>query len=314
VMFTTSCFANMLGLNISSGLNSVVTIYIVIPFLVIPQILLSGVIVKFDKLNPVISSSGNVPFIGNVMTSRWAFEALSVNQFTDNLYEKNFFPQDRQMSIASYKKDWWLAALRERLDKAERILTEGGDRKQLTEILPLLKNEVEKENKRTPSVVYSKTEKLTEKTFDLSTLKEVRNYFEQIRQYNISRFNKASDTKDAIINRLQSQMGNDEFKSLKKNNHNEATEEMLRNMTSAEKILVDGKNIQQKFEPIYMETPENKFLSAPFFVCEKNFFGSTFGTFGVNLVVIWLMTLLLYVMLVTDALRKLLSVPFSRKR
>lgn len=314
VMFTTSCFANMLGLNISSGLNSVVTIYIVIPFLVIPQILLSGVIVKFDKLNPIISSSGNVPFIGNVMTSRWAFEALSVNQFTNNLYEKNFFSQDRQMSIASYKKDWWLAALRERLDKAERILTEGGDRKQLSEILPLLKNEIEKENRQMPTVVFSSTEKLIEKTFDISVLKETRKYFEQIRQYNISRFNKASDTKDAIINRLQSQLGNEEFKSLKKNNYNEATEEMLRNMNSAEKILVDGKNIQQKFEPVFMETPENKFLSAPFFVCEKNFFGKTFGTFAVNLLIIWFMTLLLYFTLVTDALRKVLSVSFYKRK
>ncbi|HLG33911.1 MAG TPA: ATP-binding cassette domain-containing protein [Bacteroidia bacterium] len=314
VMFTTSCFANMLGLNISSGLNSVVTIYIVIPFLIIPQILLSGVIVKFDKLNPVISSSGNVPFIGNIMTSRWAFEALAVNQFTNNLYEKNFFSQDRQMSIASFKKDWWLSALREKSDKAERIITEGGDRKQLAEILPLLKNEIEKENKRTPAVALTETENLTEETFDINVLKEVRNYFEQIRQFNISRFNRASDVKDAIINRLQSQLGKEEFKSLKKNNYNEATEELLRNINSTEKILVAGKNILQKYEPVYMETPENKFLSAPFFVCEKNFFGKTFGTFGVNLMVIWFMTLILYMTLVTDALRKFLSVSFYKRK
>jgi ABC transport system ATP-binding/permease protein len=45
VLFSTSCFANMLGLNISSAFNSAVTIYILIPFLLIPQLLLSGVIV-----------------------------------------------------------------------------------------------------------------------------------------------------------------------------------------------------------------------------------------------------------------------------
>ncbi|MBK5283863.1 MAG: ABC transporter permease, partial [Bacteroidia bacterium] len=315
IMFTTSCFANLLGLNISSGLNSVVTIYIVIPFLIIPQILLSGVIVKFDKLNPIISSSGNVPLIGNVMTSRWAFEALSVNQFRNNLYEQNFFNQDRQMSIASYKKDWWLPTLREKLDKAERILTEAGDRKQLKEILPLLKNEIEKENIRTPSVAYAGTEKLTEKSFDIGVLKEVKNYFEQIRQYNISRYNGASQRKDNIISHLISQSNSEEFTTLKKNNYNEATEELLRNTNSAEKILISGNTIIQKFEPVFMETPQNKLLSAPFFVSEKNLFGSALGTFGVNLLVIWVMSLILYLTLVTDAMRKFLSLElFRRKR
>ena len=51
ILFTTSCSANILGLNISSAFNSVIAIYIIIPFILIPQLLFSGVIVKFDKLH-----------------------------------------------------------------------------------------------------------------------------------------------------------------------------------------------------------------------------------------------------------------------
>ena len=51
ILFTTSCFANMMGLNISSAFNSVITIYILIPFIIIPQLLFSGVLVKFDRLH-----------------------------------------------------------------------------------------------------------------------------------------------------------------------------------------------------------------------------------------------------------------------
>src|SRR5690606_23169385 len=58
VLFTVSCFANTLGLNISSAFNSAVTIYILIPFLIIPQLLLAGVVVKFEKLNPTIAVFG----------------------------------------------------------------------------------------------------------------------------------------------------------------------------------------------------------------------------------------------------------------
>src|SRR5690606_25641049 len=92
VLFTVSCFANMLGLNISSAFNSAVTIYILIPFLIIPQLLLAGVVVKFDKLNPTVASigggGGKVPVVGEVMASRWAYEALAVNQFKENSFEK----------------------------------------------------------------------------------------------------------------------------------------------------------------------------------------------------------------------------------
>ncbi|MDX2432230.1 MAG: ATP-binding cassette domain-containing protein, partial [Bacteroides sp.] len=75
ILFSTSCFANLMGLNISSGLNSVITIYILVPFLLIPQILFCGVLVKFDKLNRSISNQQVVPVIGDLMTSRWAYEA-----------------------------------------------------------------------------------------------------------------------------------------------------------------------------------------------------------------------------------------------
>ncbi len=81
ILFSVSCFANLLGLNISATFNSVKVIYILIPILIIPQLLFSGILVQFDKLNPVFSSKSHVPWIGNVMASRWAYEALAVTQF-----------------------------------------------------------------------------------------------------------------------------------------------------------------------------------------------------------------------------------------
>ena len=112
VLFSCSFFANMLGLNISSAFNSVVTIYILIPILLIPQLLLSGVIVKFDKLNPSLSSQTVVPIAGEMMASRWAFEALAVNQFKENKFEKEYYSFDKAMSIANYKKNFWIAAVK----------------------------------------------------------------------------------------------------------------------------------------------------------------------------------------------------------
>ncbi|MEQ9414227.1 MAG: ATP-binding cassette domain-containing protein, partial [Cyclobacteriaceae bacterium] len=75
ILFSCSCFANILGLNISSAFDSAVTIYILIPILIIPQLLLSGVVISFDKFNPKVGTPNGIPLLGEMMTSRWAFEA-----------------------------------------------------------------------------------------------------------------------------------------------------------------------------------------------------------------------------------------------
>ena len=104
VLFTTSCFANLLGLNISSAFNSVITIYILIPFIIIPQLLFSGVMVKFDRLRSNSPASHEfVPLIGDMMAARWSFEALAVEQFKNNKFEKNFFNNN----LVINQNDWY---------------------------------------------------------------------------------------------------------------------------------------------------------------------------------------------------------------
>jgi hypothetical protein len=67
LLFSSWAAANVMGLLISDSFKTVVTIYILIPFLVIPQIILSGVIVKYEKLNPNISSPSKIPVYGEMM-------------------------------------------------------------------------------------------------------------------------------------------------------------------------------------------------------------------------------------------------------
>ena len=116
ILFSLSCFANLLGLNISASFNSVKVIYILIPILIIPQLLFSGVIVKFDKLNPLFGDESAVPLIGNVMASRWAYEALAVEQFTGNEYGEMYFTNEKWKSFGTWKKDYWLQELNAKMD------------------------------------------------------------------------------------------------------------------------------------------------------------------------------------------------------
>ena len=94
ILFATAFLANLTGLILSQCLSSIVSIYISIPILLIPQILLCGLVVSFSDLTPK-STTGNVPLIGDLIPSRWSYEALAVTSFTDNTYEKPFFALDK---------------------------------------------------------------------------------------------------------------------------------------------------------------------------------------------------------------------------
>ena len=115
ILFSCSCFANMLGLNISASFNSAVTIYILIPLLVIPQLLLSGVVISFDKFNPNVGKPIGVPLVGEMMASRWAFEAFMVTQFKDNEFEKQFYDLDKTIAESEYKRVYYIPALESKL-------------------------------------------------------------------------------------------------------------------------------------------------------------------------------------------------------
>ena len=70
ILFSISCFANILGLVISASMRSVIAIYITIPLIIIPQLLLSGVVVVYEDLHYSISSPKYTPLVGDLMASR----------------------------------------------------------------------------------------------------------------------------------------------------------------------------------------------------------------------------------------------------
>ncbi|MCH8331345.1 MAG: ABC transporter permease, partial [Bacteroidetes bacterium] len=115
-LFTTACFANLLGLNISSGFNSAVTIYIMIPLLLIPQMVLSGAMFSFDKLNQYAGGGINkVPMIADLMVSRWAFEGIVVHQYKHNAYEEHFFEIEKEVSANDYQQLYLIPTLKKKV-------------------------------------------------------------------------------------------------------------------------------------------------------------------------------------------------------
>ena len=308
ILFTTSCFANLLGLNISAALDSAVTVYILIPFLLIPQILLSGVIVRFEKLHPLITKQEGVPLIGNIMTSRWAYEALAVEQFANNPFEKQFFPLDAIMSRSTYKKDWWIAAMRERLDKCEHLLNQNAPVDSFRIPLNVLKYGFNEEAKLYSSKKFLFLDNLQKNNFTRQNGIQIRNALDSLKEFYIDQFNDASEKKEILISRLTDTPQHNDFFNQEKNKYeNESLEEMVRSSNQTDRLLVTNEKIIQRFEPVYHVNASEKFLQAPLFSSVKNFAGKTVNTMPANIIVIWLMTVLLYFTLQINLFRKLIK-------
>ncbi|MBO4243599.1 MAG: ATP-binding cassette domain-containing protein, partial [Bacteroidales bacterium] len=189
MLFAVWVNANIMGLNISDGFKTTVTIYILIPFLIIPQIILSGVLVSFDKLNPTISSPGKIPFYGEIFIARWAYEGLSVEQFINNEYERPLYQYEKDMQNALIKRDFWLTILDNKLNAYERNKDNPDRAADIRNDLLTIRNEIANEMEDNPQVKPTfELDKITPETMDDGLIKRLRIYFGQLRSLYIKQF------------------------------------------------------------------------------------------------------------------------------
>ncbi|MFH2095508.1 MAG: ATP-binding cassette domain-containing protein [Bacteroidota bacterium] len=313
-LFTTACFANLVGLNISAALNSVVTIYILIPFILVPELLLSGTIVKFDKLHKSFASEKYVSVLGDLMTSRWAYEALSVYQFKYNEYNKHFFELDRERSRTQYYGTFLIANLQDKLSSIERNMNDPERKEENNRFIRIIKNEISKIEKEKDIKDFKHKDLLTPEKFDEKALKKVNDYLDSIKKTFSIQNRDANKEKDKKINELMEQLGKedtsiaprDAYLALFNDNYNKGLADMVQKKLEIDYIREAGDELIQIKDPIF-KSPEMNYGRAQFYAPEKIMFGKTFDTFWFNIMVIWFTSIITYIALLTDALRRLIE-------
>lgn len=385
VMFATSAFANMLGLNISASFNSAVTIYILIPLLMIPQMALGGAMFSFDKLNRSIGSVDKVPFIAEMMTSRWAYEALMVHQYKENEFQEDYFALEQAISTGNYKQIYYLTELHAVVDDTQgSVKMETDSAAQVTRNnLGLLRNEFMEEAFRVAKVpeMYSEelkmqpftysynpaeaddnnsfgtfefnetvvldemldsagqvdetgkpglestaesteakpdtsvvqyvsrlTEKFTPATYNADVATEAHAFLDSLSTYYGVLFSQADRKREAIIKYLNDTLPG--YYVQKRNNyHNSALADIVKNVYEKNPILRYDDKFVRQYEPIFWIPSKENYLSfrTHFYAPVKPFMGKYFSTFWFNIIVIWIFTLILYVTLYYDLLRRVVD-------
>lgn len=309
VLFTTSCFANVLGLNISSAFNSAVTVYVMIPLLLIPQMILSGLLFNFDKLNNLISTKGKVPVVADLMASRWAYEALAVYNFKENSYEEPFYALDKLEA----QTDFYSSYLVTELDKKRKWVADNINEKS-DSIRQLIGKDLELIRRTLQHSYYKKgmekdlSTEWTAETFTPDFNEKLEGFLSEYRKFYLGIYNQAVNQREAAIFGMESKPGGYSVNLAKNKYYNESLADLVRNINEKERILeYDGELIQQ-INPVFLDPRPKHALDyrTHFFSPSKNLFGLEVSTFVFNLLVIWSMSIVLYVTLYFELLRKLM--------
>ncbi|MBK9389922.1 MAG: ATP-binding cassette domain-containing protein [Bacteroidetes bacterium] len=305
VLFSCWAGANMLGLVISDSFKAVVTIYILIPFLVIPQIILSGVMVKFEKLNPNMSSPSSIPFYGEFITARWGYEALAVNQFMYNKFENQFYDYEKMKSRGNFKRNFWCNEMKSKLESISNNLKKGERTGDFKNNVTIVRNEIRKEMTFLPKIKFEFLDILNSENITPEAVVAAQNYVEILRKYYIDYYNFADKKRNALINKLEKENGN-LYLVLRDKHHNKALEEFAVNKNETKIIIEYNGELIQKMDPVFLD-PQYRFIKAHFYSPTKQIFGTYIDTYIINVIVLWVMTLLLYTALYFRLLKRLLD-------
>jgi hypothetical protein len=305
--------ANVLGLNVSASFNSAKVIYIMIPVLIIPQLLFSGVIVKFDKLHPWFSSERSVPWIGNIMASRWAYEGLAVTQFKENRYETMVYELDRRMKQANWRKDLWVPELRNAIGDVRAALNGQQADVDVPYELGLIRTELESELQRLRGASCPALDRLTPTNVNPQVLTEVEGCLDVLVHHYRSTYRDAEREKDAFIARLTStDDGRKAYFALLDSYRNESLADIVTNRNDVNVIVESDGRLVQKSDPIYRLPEQGWLLSAHFYAPSKWLFGKRIPTIWANVLVLWLMSFALALALHLDLFPRLLRLMPSR--
>jgi ABC-type multidrug transport system ATPase subunit len=312
-LFTTAFCANMFGLIISSSFNSVVTIYIVIPLLIIPMMVLSGAMFPFDKLNRNITRVDKVPLIAEIIPTRWSYEALMVSQFKDNKYSaleydannETFYSIQKKISQADFNNVYRLPELTKVLQNViSDYKNPKADHSETLNNFKLIKNETERIASISNLPAFRYNDFLESDKFTPEIADSLSTYIQRAGTYFTKKSNAALDLKDQFYN-----LNEESLRRLEKRYYNYKLEEIVTKYYEPDKILRYKNSFIQNTHPVYLDPDKRGFLNfrTHFFAPSKNIFGTSVDTFVFNISLIFAGIFILYTVLYYDLIAGLVK-------
>lgn len=304
ILFSVAASANIIGLNISSAFNSAVTIYIIIPLLIIPQMVLGGAMINYDKINKYLGGGEKVPVIAEFMISRWAYEALMVNQFVENRYEKEMYYLDRKISQSNYILAYYLPEMLKINTEAKELARLGKMTQKLKDNIDILNSELGRFQLKNRIYLHQGSK--------VSEFENTGRLIEDLSRRYSDTFNYWDEKKEKLTDNFIKTNGIEKINRIKEKYTNENLADILCRSFSKKKIIREKGRLVQIIDPIFQNVSDKKIFSfnEPLFLPEKRLYKVKTSTFTFNLIIIWVFSLLGFIALYFGWLSKLLSINF----
>ena len=293
ILFVTALLANLTGLLLSQCLNSVVAIYISIPMLLIPQILLCGLVVSFSDLTPK-STTGNVPLIGDLIPSRWSYEALAVTSFTDNEYERQFFDVHKDKYETQYYNIGLLYELQSQLEtmKDEQLKKKPSK----VDHLQVIRTNLPQLTAFCGMKPYQGDE----------SYQSLNDYMKEAEAILSKRSNQLTLKADALVSDYIRKNGKEAFLQLKRDNYNIKLEDCVIGADQRSMLDIIDNHAVPRTGLIYL-TPQSKIGRAPFYSSEKVLGSWHIKTLWFNMGVLLLMCVVMVILLTKNIIINIIN-------
>lgn len=306
IYFSVAAFGNLLSLSFSHSFRKLSSIYILIPFFIIPNLLFTGYLIPFNQSSYSKNYNESVPLIANIFPTRWAYEVLVVDQFKDNPYNKYFFAEKKKHYHSEYVLNNLIPALNEELNDCQRFKYISPDEKQLAESLDILRNEFILLSTYEHIAPYENIPGLNPVDFDSTLYDETFGYLTYIRflMENIITETEAKVQENQAM--LSDSLREQDLNEFRSRHINKSIKYLVEGEKIQEEVLIKNGTLVKKGSPVYIR-PESVYGRSHFYASEKRFNNQYLSLNRFNMTAIWILNLFLYIILLSDGLNKVLN-------
>jgi hypothetical protein len=246
--------------------------------------------VNFEKLNERFSDGKYVPVVGDLMISRWAYEALLVSQFRFNDYQSRFFEVEKEMSNVQFDYLFVIPELKETLS----FIRVPGDEKSQSTKLKYLQNGLLELHQNNPQITLPEQVKKVDSALYFI---QIEKYLDKLNNLLWNQNKRMSKFKDSIVHELIVNSGSAINYNIYKNKYsNKNLSEFLLKRQSLAPYIRNSREMVRKLEPVYQNSTSN-YGRAQFLAADKRIGSYLIMTPLFNIIAIWIMSIFVLVAL-----------------
>ena len=228
------------------------------------------------------------PHIGDVIPSRWAFEALAVSSFAYNDFERDIFGDDKVKYQTQYYRTAFIYELESRL--------ESGD----SADLEIVRHGIPELSERTGIRPYGgSTDSIRHGVLDTASINRIQSWLSYAEDTLGTIGNRATLAADSHLTAYRDAHGRDALIKLRRDNCNGYLETLVTNSSSPELYSVIGNTIVPKAGQIWLDPPSRN-GRAPFYSSVKIIGNLKINTVIYNIAILLLMCIAAGILLFAD--------------